>query len=251
MFRIIAYKYCLIFTVFAVLAGCQNVAGPVGEERLVIKTISKWKVDTLNDSKIARVVFKEFDKTGFLVLQEDFTNEGKIVTKSTYTYDSEKSLEEKSSFTETGEVKDKSKTEYVYDRNRRVIKQINYDGNGVVNDIHTFDYDSNGNLIKKTQTYSNTGNVTNVNIDYQYNQTGELVERVTKNETGNLSRDSISYQSELKKVTVFRFNSEGRLSTSTCYNYNELGSIISEMITDYFTDIRSKYIYEYTYFTIK
>jgi hypothetical protein len=243
-------KYSLAILFLTVLVGCQDIAGPVADKQLSINTISKWKVDTLNDTKLVRVLYKEFDVAGFLILQEDFSENGTIIGKSTYSYNENKSLEQKSSYNETGEKKEQKKIEYEYDSRRRVIKQITYNVDGTVNDIHTFDYDVNGNVVKKTLTFSSnpTKPTGNLNIDYLYSQTGELVERVT-NEGGNLSRDSISYNNESRLVTVYRFNTQGGLSSSTEYLYNHLGNIITETNRNSNNNIISKYLYEYTYHT--
>lgn len=252
MKSILKCKYCAFLIILAAIAGCQDIAGPeTFSERMSIKSISKWKVESDSDSKIARVLFKEFDVDGNLILQEDFSDDGVIRTKSIYSYDDNKSLEVRSSFNESGDKELESKVEYEYDDLRRVVKQINYSPTGSIDQILIFSYDNRGNVIKTTQTFGvSTQPNSNLNIDYTYNGTGELVERITVDEiTGNLSRDSISYNSNQNTVIVYRFDSDGNLSGSISYFYNSIGNIISELLFDYSGLIKGKFIYEYEYHT--
>jgi hypothetical protein len=230
------------------MSGCESITNPVENERLAIKSISKWKVDTLTESKLSRVLFKEFDRLGNIILQEDFSDDGIILTKSTYSHEDSKSFEVKNTFDMSGEVKSEEKVEYEYDVSKRVVKETRYNVNGVIDNIFVFTYDQYGNVTKKTQTFSNSSNEININIDYNYSHTGELVERVTQNGNGNQSRDSISYNSVEKSVVVFRFDANNVLSDKTIYFYNSIGNILNE--TKYSSDnyFLNKYIYEYEYF---
>ena len=231
------------------MIGCESINNPVENERLAIKSISKWKVDTLTDNKLTRVLFKEFDRFGNIILQEDFTDDGIKLTKSTYSHVDNKSLEVKNTFDEAGEVKSEEKVEYEYDASKRVIKETRFNSNGTINNIFIFTYDQFGNVIKKKQTYSNSNTENNININYNYSQTGELVERVTQNNNGNQSRDSISYNSGQKSVVVYRFDSNNTLTDKTIYFYNSFGNILNETKYSSNNYILNKYIYEYEYFT--
>ncbi|MCW5884459.1 MAG: RHS repeat protein [Candidatus Kapabacteria bacterium] len=229
------------------IAGCDGVVNPVSSPSLIIKSLSKWKVDTLSDVKLSRVMYKEFDISGNVIIQEDFSDDGIIISKSTYSYETNVGVEFKSTFDETGEKKSEKKVEYEYDKNRRVIRQTNYNTNGSVENVFTFTYDEFGNVIKRTMTNGSSVD-DNLNIDYSYSQTGELIEKVTKNDAGNLSRDSISYISTLRVVNIFKFNSQGLLTNIITYHYNSLGNITEEYIYTGERKLLKKFIYEYVFF---
>lgn len=249
---ILGYKYCAFILLLTILVGCQDISKPELSERISIKNISKWKVDTSNESKIALIFFKEFDQSGDLILQKDFSENGTISTQSVYSYDTNLSIEVKSSFTESGDIKEETRCEYVYDNLRRIIKQIKYSNTGSIDQIILFSYDSRGNVVKTTQAYgSSSDKDKDINFDYTYNGTGELVEKVTKNDLGDLSRESISYDSDLRKVTINRYNSLGEFESRTVYFYNSIGNIISEHIFNADYQNTHKFIYEYEFYLNK
>ncbi|MDX9790524.1 MAG: hypothetical protein RBT61_06825 [Candidatus Kapabacteria bacterium] len=241
-------KYCILLLSLVLIAGCENITSPVTEQYTTVKSISKWLVDTLSGNRLTCILYKKFDKNGYLLLQEDFSNNGDIVSQSVYEHESGKSLEVKISFTETGELKSENKVEYEYDSGRRIIKQINYDNSGNVRNIYTFEYDNFGNVISRNQTFGPSEAGTNYNVDYNYSSSGDLLERVTVLDNGNLSRDSIAYDSDKHKVVVYSFDSLGELSSKIIYTYNNQGSIIAELHFDAAGYIKNSYIYEYEFF---
>lgn len=249
MKNILDYKYCAYILLLILAVGCQDISGPELSERISIKSISKWKVDTANDSKIARIFFKEFDTIGNLTLLEDFSENGTILSKSVFSYTSNSLLEVKSSFSEGGQVKENSQFEYIYDNLGRVAKQINYTQNGTVELIVSFTYDSYGNVLKSTKEFgASTAEDTNINFDYTYNSTGAVVEKITKNDLGNLARESISYDSKQRKVIVDRYDSLGEFASRTVYFYNSVGNITSEFLYDTDYQIINKFVYEYEFY---
>ncbi len=249
MKKILDYKYCAYILLLIFAAGCQDISGPELSERISIKNISKWKVDTVSDSKIVRIFFKEFDSIGNLILHEDFSDNGTILTKSEFSYSPNSLLEVKSSFTENGQVKAKSQFEYIYDNLGRIAKQINYSQSGTIELIVSFTYDIHGNVVKSTQEFGASTEVnSNMNFDYTYNSSGELVEKITTNDSGNLARESISYNSSQRKVTIDRYDSLGEFASRTVYFYNSIGNITSEFLYDNDYQIINKFVYEYEFF---
>jgi hypothetical protein len=249
LFLVNFYRYGLIILTLAIIAGCSDITQPTIEERLQINSITKWKVDTLTNAKINMIYHKIFDIKGNVISQDDFSDEGKKISKSEFSYETNKSIEVKSSFNVEGGVKEKSKTEYEYDINRRVVKQVSYDTNGTVKDVFVFDYDSRGNLTKKVQTIGKTEVNNDININYEYSQAGELLERITKYNSGDLSRDSIAYNRPQKTISIYKFDSKGIFVNSIVYVYNSFGSITNESTFNSSNRIVAKYIYEYSYFS--
>lgn len=243
------FKYGSILLITVIISACSDINQPAIEQRLKINTITKWSVDTATDQKVRMIFHKVFDIYGNVVSQEDFSNSGSIASKSTFTYTDNKSIEERLVYSDSGNVKNKSKTEYEYDNNRRIIRQTNYDNNGAITIEYEFDYDLKGNLIKKKQIGGEIGANSNLNIDYSYSNSGELVERVTSSSTGNVYRDSISYNRNQNIITIYKFNEKSALINKTIYAYNNLGNVTSESFFDSEFKIREKYVYEYSYFS--
>lgn len=245
-------KYGIILFSLTLIVGCSDIAGPDINERLQINSISKWKVDPKSDSKLFMIFNKSFDREGNVTNREDYSENGKIISKSKYIYEANKSIEVISSFTDSGDLNSESKTEYLLDEKKRIVRQVSFDKNGAVLNEFKYDYDVNGNLVKKVQVVGgSTGTGENLLINNTYSKSGELLEIVTTSNSGDLSRDSIGYNYNRKSVTIFRFNANGHLIKSTNYIYNISGNIISEIIYNYSLDVTEKYIYEYTYFTLQ
>lgn len=243
------FKYCLLAAVIISIIGCQEILTPSKQNNLYLNSVSKWKVDIETDAKLVRIHYKEFDKQQNLILQKDFTETGTISTQSTFSYNENRSVEEISSYTESGEIQNKFKVECEFDNHKRLLRQVVYSNDGKIKDIQTFMYDNNGNLIMKSIQTAVDGSVSNTNISNQYNNNGALVQRIFQDDKGDLSRDSISYESSKNKVTIFRFNASGLLTNSIEYNYNQIGNITYEIFTDMTIPSKTKYIYEYVYFT--
>lgn len=104
-------------------------------------------------------------------------------------------------------------------------------------------------LSKKIQTDLISNNSIVTDIQYQYNNNGNVVERlINLNLNGTYeSRDSIAYQSEGIKVELYNYNQEGKINVIYTYFYNKFGYIFKEFHSSKEGQIIGKYQYDYSY----
>lgn len=220
----------------------------------VVKSTSKWLVSE-NNIKTVLYQYKEFNDEGKLIELCNFHLDGTIQAKSTYVWDQNVSSETKVIYDETGQLVDTDLIKYTYDSESftsnspvLVTKELLND-DGEVTQTLEYDYDTKGRLIKTTETNFSTGSTNETQYNYQFNASGNLVEKVTKTAAGEVKdRDSLMYYGELNRIDVYNFAAEGELIARKTYIYNNYGNIVEELEIDSLGIVIRKFIYEYTYF---
>jgi hypothetical protein len=76
----------LLITFTLVLFGCQDVLGPQLQDTSTIKTETKWKVSPVNNSKIVKIAFREFNRNGDIVEEMNYDKNGKLKAISEFTF---------------------------------------------------------------------------------------------------------------------------------------------------------------------
>jgi hypothetical protein len=246
------YNIACIFLFYALISafsGCENAVTPQNfENNRILNSECKWLVDVANKDKISKVHYKEYDKNGKILINEEYSESGNLLSRSSYTYNKINSVEEVVQFSDSGSVINSNKNEYTYDANGRVVKKISFETSGNVISVQTFNYDKNGNLIKKVEVNPQSGLTFQTDINYGYNNSGELVSRTTIFEGNTQSRDSLVYNPFNHTLDIINFNNNGSINIVNTYRYNNQGRIVEEFTSDSAGNITKRYIYEYTYF---
>lgn len=250
--NVLTYKIISIMALALVLAGCEELNNPHSaiDQELQVKSETKWEVDINTEEKINKMLYKEYDIDGNVTLNIDYYKNGRINTKSTYSYDAKnKKVEKREIYDKSGNKINNSKVEYLMNNSGTVGKKIFYE-NDTVESVLTFNYDQNNNLVSQFSIDKNSDTTLKIEYDYQYNNHGNVVER-TVNITGSNSkpvkRDSLNYIERKNLVEVFNY--EGSvLNKVTSYVYNDQGLIQKEIITGADGALKRKFIYEYTYY---
>jgi hypothetical protein len=239
----------LIFVLITALSGCQDVVSPQNyENNKVLHSESKWLINVTTKEKICKVLFKEYDKNGKVLINEEYTEIGSIKTRSSYTYNESQSLEEVVQFSDSGNVVNTNKNEYTYDIKGRVVKKVSFEASGSIKSVFTYNYDINGNLIKKIEVNSQSGASSQTDINYGYNNSGELISRTTVYEGMTQSRDSLVYNPVNHTLDIINFNDGGTIIKINTFKYNNQGRIIEEFTADSTGNISKRYQFEYTYY---
>ncbi len=239
--------YTLIFSILLVV-GCTN--NPVFEpQKHQIKNSTKWLVDKDSEKKIAKSLYKEFDRSGKLILLEEFDSVGKIQSRKVITYAKNKKIEDITIYNKNN-TQVRSKNIYQLNSAGKVIMLISLNRNGDTLKITKYKYDTQGNIIEK-KSYDKKGKlIDKLFFLYNYDNSGVVTGRsVSDNSNGNfMSRDSMIYRPDIRQVERIRYNSGGKKQISYTYTYDNAGNVRKEIHSDKNGIVIRKYIFEYTYF---
>lgn len=239
---------------FAVLifSACSDIAVPLkpSEDRLVLRSVTKWSIDINTGSKLNVIMYKEYDTEGRLIINEEYNN-GRLLSKSSYTYTGNAGKELLIEFDESGNQKQQSIFEYILDQKGRVVKKISFDLSGDICKEISYVYDELGNLIQRQERNTKNDEVVTFDYSYTFSPRGDIIERVIKSSNGNsFSRDSMVYSSGNLGLDVIHYDAQGIYNIRS-YQYNSAGRIISETESTPDGAIIRKFVYEYSFFPAK
>lgn len=248
LFNIVA-----LLTTLALIAGCQNYDSSLNsvEKKLLVKSESKYYVDVDNSNISTLIYTKNFDVEGNLLDFTEYSNQGILQSKSTYTYDNNRSTEKKVRFDHLGVgVISVDNFVYYFNNSGRVSEKQTLADDGSISTQELFDYDVRGNLTKKT-VYNNSELSGSYNYTYKYATDGSLVERTIAS-TGavlgdSFTRDSISYFKQDNKLEIVNYNKSGDITSVKTYFYNQSGAVALETLANKDGKLLSKYAYRYEY----
>jgi hypothetical protein len=221
------------------------VLGPQLQDTSTIKTETKWKVSPVNNSKIVKIAFREFNRNGDIVEEMNYDKNGKLKAISEFTFTNGSKTEREISFA-NGDTSKILIYNYVI-VNGRISQKITLDTSGNVIKSEEMIYDKNGNVIKLLITNANGSK--NV-IEYQNSYTnGTLTSRYTLENNGSVTqRDSIVYNIKDNYFEKITTDNKGLVYYTTGYTVDDKGRVREEVIKDVNGVIIEKYIYEFTYF---
>lgn len=236
----------LLITFSLVLFGCQNALGPQLQDNSKVKTETKWRVSSVNDSKIAKISYKEFNKNGDILSEISFNQNGDLQSTSEFSFKDGIRTEREVTYSNGDTI---GVLTFKYElQDGRVTKKTTLDNFGVVIKSEELLYDINGN-VKERLVYTNGENNGQI-IKYDNNYTnGSLTSRYTLETDGTISqKDSIIYNNNKNIFEKITSDNLGNIFFSTSYTIDDNGNIKSEIIKDSKGAIVEKYIYEFTYF---
>ncbi len=236
-----------------IFSACSDISPPAmpSEDRLLLRSITKWSVDINTGSKLNVVMYKEYDREGRLTIDEEYTNSGRLLSKSSHTYTGNAGKEILIEFDESGNQKQQSIFEYILDPIGRVIKKISFDLSGEICKEISYIYDELGNLIQRHEHNIRNNEVITYDYSYTFSSRGDLIERVIKSSNDNsFSRDSMVYSSGNLGLDIIHYDAQGIYNIRS-YKYNSSGRIISETESSPDGTIIRKFVYEYSFYPAK
>lgn len=249
MNKTIKIYYLIILAIATiVIVSCDTYNSTEPQFDKIIETATKWKVNPLSNQKIHIISFKKFNEIGNILIEEHYYESGDIKSRSLYSYQNNRSEESITLFDENGIQVDEEFCNYTYDGDKIIEKQL-LDESGNILKILQFDYNSEGRLVKTVEIDNVTGNTNFTEYNYNFNQNGNMIERIILSENGEVkTRDSLNYIGNLNTIEVINFNSSGFIHTVKTFIYDLNGKVTTEYESDSDGNIVRKYIYEYTYF---
>lgn len=235
----------MLITFSLVLFGCQNALGPQLQDNSKVKTETKWRVSSVNDSKIAKISYKEFNKKGDIITEFEYSEDGKLESTSEFTFKNGIRVEREINYQGSDTI---GILVHNYEmKDGKVIKKTTLDDSGMIIKSEELLYDANGN-VKELLVYTDGGNSNEtIKYDNQYTN-GSLTSRYTFDNNGSISqKDSIIYKEDNHFIKITS-DSKGNIFFSTSYTIDDKGNIKSEIIKDSKGAIVDKYIYEFTYY---
>lgn len=239
----------LIFSLMQSCSPYENTLGP-DHSNTIIKSESKWNVDVVNSRKINLIHYKEFDRQERLVLFEEYSENGKMATKSTYVYHDNSGTEEKSYLNADGEVDSLESILYVFSNDGDILEKQISDSEGTIKQTLKYFYDNDGNIVRK-MVLDQMGNVySETKYEYSYNENDRIIERLIyeDNDASVTSRDSLSYRNQDRSVEIVKMDGGGDITVIHTFVYNASGLITAELISDSNGKAIKKHIFEYEFY---
>lgn len=238
----------IILLTAAILSACDTSIGPQENYDAALHTETKWLVEYSTNNKISQIHFKEYDRKGNLIFLKEFSEQGQIQFQSAYNYDFGSRLEEKFLYDEFGNIIDSNICTYHYNEFGDIDRIVSLAGDGDTLSITNIFYDEYRNVTRRIKQGSE--GIEEINIDYTYNNSGNVVERVVKNPAagGTIIRDSIAYSFDKNLIEYYQFGSGGEIQERRAIRYNNYGKIANEKIFNTDGEISRFYIYEYTFY---
>lgn len=254
--------------IFLILLSFFLVQVSVGQE-ISKPDILKFKIKSIttidSDGKIKYTEF--YNEKGNFVKQGSL-NENKQfqVDRELFYNDSSQVIEERT-YTSNGEIN--STTKYYYNDKNQLSKK-EYIQFGLVSATWTFDYDDKGNKISETQTSGTMGNsVTKYKYDdkgfliqedksnntigkeervnYKYDFNGNIIEKKTKAYYFNTTITLTYFYNDAAKLTKLIEKSSNGVSSTTSYEYNDKGLLISDTWESSLSKTPQKTTYQINY----
>ena len=236
--------------IFLILLSFFLVKVSVGQE-ISKADIVKFKIKSITtiDGE-GKIKYTEFynDKGDFIKQGSLSDNKQLKIDRELFYNDSSKLIEERT-YTSSGDINTTSK--YYYNDNKRLFKN-EYISFGEVSATWIFEYDGKGNKITEKQTSGTMGNTLTKykyddnnfliqedksnntigkeeRINYKYNEKGQIIEKKTRayyfNTTITLT---YFYNDPGGLIKLFEKSSNG-VSSTTIYEYNDKGLLISDI----------------------
>lgn len=240
-------KQILILLIFIALSSCGDVRNPVEPKpNAVLKTESKYLLDPKNDSRIALVTQKDYDKSAKLILTVNYNN-GVISTKSAFSYQGTESQEVKYNYGVGGAELSRETNKFTYTPDGKLLSYISMDSSGSMLSKAEYAYDNQGNIVRAIEVTGNT--TTERNYTYVYNQAGNLSERIIYvNKDVIAQRDSLVYFNGQPSFDKYTLSANGTVLNRIKYSFRLDGKLQFETEYDKSGAIIRKYGYEYIYY---
>lgn len=216
---------------------------------LLLKSETKWLVESDSESKLYKVSFREYDIEGNLILDESFDDTGVLLIRRKNTYSGDTKYEEYVVFKD-GQTFESKFNSYHFNSDGLIDYSICLNTSGDTVNITRFEYDARGNLIIE-RVFNATGDlIGKKNYHYIYNPNGLVVSRHMRDDLvgGTNSKDSVIYDMNSSRVDRFTYNNDGVLEYVYTYIYDRFGKVHKEIITNRDGGIIKKYIYEYLFY---
>jgi len=244
---VIKIRLILLLVSLAALNSCQELVSPdLSNKSSKVKSETKWIVDISTNRKISKIHLIEYDINGKVILNEEYNQIGNLYSRSEYSHILGESKEKLKIYGDSGNIVNQSEIIYNYDLDGRITKKISYNDSGLVISVSNFSYDKNGNVLTKIEENGNVG-TQKTDFAYSYNNTGNLVERVTLNEGSAQSRDSLVYEPNKQELKIFNFNKDNLIISCEVMKYNNDGLVLEQLVYDNNKILIKKYIYDYTF----
>ncbi len=238
----------ILLTAMIIITACGN--NPVfAPQEQKIKSVTKWLIDKKTEDKIAKISYKEFDKTGHIILNEEYSPQGFLTVRRNYSYDDNLKIEFITEFTDN-QVAAKSKNIYFINSRGQVTIRISLNEHGDTTEVMNYFYYDNGKL-KTEVTLDKDGKlIDKKSYVYNYNEGGYVTGRLVTDafNSDNFVRDSIIYTPSARQVDQIVYNSADRTKIIYTYIYDNSGNVRKEIHSDQNGVILRKYLYEYIYF---
>ncbi|MCX7736881.1 MAG: hypothetical protein N2319_09225, partial [Candidatus Kapabacteria bacterium] len=189
-------KYFLTILIISFVWSC-NLDSPLinNNKILVIKSETKWKISIEEEKKLYKIFLKEYQSDGKLSKVTEFLQTGNIKSLTQISYQNNVSYEETKFYNGDNSIDSIQKNIYIHNLIGKIERKISLSKDGDTSFIIDYSYDQKGNLIKKIQKdlVSHSSIVTD--IQYFYNNNGNIIGRIINpNLNGTYeSRDSIAY----------------------------------------------------------
>lgn len=239
-------NYILLIAFTLSFWGCENALGPQLQDTSIVKTETKWRVSSVDDTKLNMISVRTFNNKGDVLTIINYDNNGIKESTSEFEYKQGEKLEREFIFANGDTIS--SLQHLFFIQNGKVIKKTTLDGEGTILNFEKFVYDNNGNVTEKLFSSNDTVTDNRISYDNEYLD-GSLTIRYTFNNIGSITqKDSIVYSDDQSYFERITSDNSGNIFYSTGYNLNDNGYITSEVIKNEKGQIVDKFIYEFTYF---
>ena len=234
--------------IFLILLSFFIVQFSVGQE-IGKPDIAKFKIKSITtidgDGKIKHTEF--YNKKGDFIKQGSLNENKQLQIDRELFYNDSSQLIEERTYTNSGDINTTSK--YYYNNKNQLIKK-EYIQFSEVSATWTFEYDEKGNKFSETKTSGTMGNsVTKYKyndkafpiqedksnssigkeerINYKYSAKGQIIEKKTKAYYFNTTITLTYYCNDAGKLIKLFEKSSNGVSSTTLYEYNDKGLLIS------------------------
>lgn len=200
------------------------------------------KQGSLNDNKQLQVDRELFySDSSQLIEERTYTSSGDINTTSKYYYNDKKQLSKKE-YIQFGEIS--ATWTYEYDDKGNKISETQTSGT-MGNSLTKYKYDDKGFLIQEDKSNSTIGKEERVN--YKYNDKGQIIEKKTKAYYFNTTITLTYSYNDVGKLTKLFEKSSNGVSSTTLYEYNDKGLLISDTWESSLSKTPQKTTYQINY----
>lgn len=254
--------------IFLILLSFFLVQVSAGQE-ISKNDILKFKVKSITaidgDGKIKYIQF--YNDKGNIIKQGSLNDNKQHQVDREFIYNDSAQLIEERTYTSNGDINTTSK--YYYNNNSQLFKK-EYIQFGEVSATWAFGYDEKGNKVSETQTSGTIGNsLTKYKYDdkslliqedksnntigkeervsYKYNGKGQIIEKNTKSYYFNTTITLTYTYNDAGKLTKLFEKSSNGVSSTTLYEYNDKGLLISDTWKSSISKTPHKITYEISF----
>ena len=212
-----------------------------------VKSQTKYSVDPNTNSEIRKIFEKHYHKDGSLLFHLQFDEDSNVKSRSDYTYNDDKKVEEIIEFDKNGDTLNSFTKVYSHNPDGQVYEIEKFDKDGNLQEKRRLEYDDRGNVKIEVVEKGNL-KVNEVNYDYTYSNSGELNSIYIRDfENGEIiKKDSIVYSDN--GIDLISIDSDGSVNGRKSIKYDDSGNILEELDKDINNKIKVKFIYIYTYY---